>query len=50
LGGLEPNTIMLAYPKQWENDELKAKRFVSIIRNAHIFWSFNYCLETLENV
>ena len=37
LGGLEPNTIMLAYPNTWEDDELKSKRFVNIIKNAHTF-------------
>jgi Solute carrier family 12 len=37
LGGLEPNTVLLSYPNQWENDELKATRFVNLIRHAHSF-------------
>lgn len=37
LGGLEPNTILLAWPNQWEDDELKSKRFVNLINHAHTF-------------
>jgi potassium/chloride transporter 4/5/6 len=37
LGGLEPNTILLSWPNQWENDELKSNRFVNMIKHAHTF-------------
>lgn len=37
LGGLEPNTILLAWPNQWEDDELKANRFVHMINHSHTF-------------
>jgi hypothetical protein len=31
LGGLSPNTVILAFPTGWKNDELKTKRFVSTL-------------------
>ena len=37
LGGLEPNTIVLSWPKQFDHDELKSTRFVNLIRHAHTF-------------
>jgi len=37
LGGLEPNTILLAWPNQWEDDELKSSRFVHLINHALTF-------------
>jgi hypothetical protein len=37
LGGLEPNTILLAWPNQWEDDELKSKRFLTLIQNSHTY-------------
>lgn len=37
LGGLEPNTIVLAYPNTWEDDDLKSQRFLTLIKNAHTF-------------
>lgn len=37
MGGLEPNTILLAWPNQWEDDELKSKRFLTLIQNSHTY-------------
>ncbi len=45
LGGLEPNTILLSWPNQWENDELKSTRFVNLIKHSH---SFGHLLTILK--
>jgi potassium/chloride transporter 4/5/6 len=37
LGGLEPNTVLLSWPEEWEHDFLKIKRFVHIIDSAHTY-------------
>jgi potassium/chloride transporter 4/5/6 len=37
LGGLEPNTVLLSWPEEWEHDLLKIKRFVHIIDSAHTY-------------
>lgn len=34
LGGLNPNTVMLSWPHEWEHDESKINRFVHVINNA----------------
>ncbi len=34
LGGLNPNTVLLSWPSEWEHDENKINRFVHIINNA----------------
>lgn len=31
LGGLEPNTVLLAWPNSWEDDVLKSNRFINLI-------------------
>jgi len=45
LGGLEPNTLLLAWPSQWENDDLKTQRFVNLINHAH---TFGYLITVLK--
>lgn len=37
LGGLEPNTVLLSWPEEWEHDHLKTKRFVHTIDSAHTY-------------
>lgn len=37
LGGLEPNTVLLSWPEEWEYDMLKIRRFVHIIDGAHTY-------------
>ena len=37
LGGLDPNTVILAWPNEWEDDVLKTERFVNIIRAIHTY-------------
>jgi hypothetical protein len=37
LGGLEPNTVLLSWPEEWEYDLLKIRRFVHIINSAHTY-------------
>ena len=37
LGGLEPNTMLLSWPEEWEHDEVKIRRFVHIIDSAHTY-------------
>lgn len=37
LGGLEPNTVLLSWPEEWEHDLLKIRRFVHIIDSAHTY-------------
>lgn len=37
LGGLEPNTVLLSWPDEWEYDMLKIRRFVHIIDSAHTY-------------
>lgn len=37
LGGLEPNTVLLSWPEEWEHDLMKINRFVHIIDSAHTY-------------
>ena len=37
LGGLEPNTILLSWPSQWEDDHLKTQRFFNLIGHTQTF-------------
>lgn len=37
LGGLEPNTVILSWPEEWEYDLLKINKFVHVINSAHTY-------------
>jgi potassium/chloride transporter 4/5/6 len=49
LGGLEPNTIVLSWPNQFENDELKSSRFINLIKHAHAFGHLLTILKPQKN-
>lgn len=34
LGGLNPNTVLLSWPTEWQHDENKINRFVHVVNNA----------------
>ena len=34
LGGLEPNTVLLAWPESWETQPLRAQRFCKLVKYA----------------
>jgi len=32
LGGLEPNTVLLAWPNSWKEDPFKQERFFNLVQ------------------
>jgi len=46
LGGLQPNTCLFAWPTEWEKENYRADRFVSVVNSAT---NYGHCVLVLKN-